>query len=109
MTIMEAIKKGMIELKNENIESPKMKSRLLMQYILNKPRQYIIVNDMEEINQNKEKEYFNLIKRMREGVPLEHITHQKEFMKLNFFVNENVLIPRQDTEIIISNHINGKK
>lgn len=109
MTIMEAIKKGMIELKNENIESPKMKSRLLMQYILNKPRQYIIVNDMEEINQNKEKEYFNLIKRMREGVPLEHITHQKEFMKLNFFVNENVLIPRQDTEILVEEVIDIAK
>ena len=51
MTIMEAIKKGMIELKNSNIESPKLKSRLLMQSILNKSRQYVIVNDMEELNE----------------------------------------------------------
>ena len=101
MTIMEAIKKGMIELKNENIESPKLKSRLLMQFILNKPRQYVIVNDMKELNQNEEKKYFDAIKKMRQGIPLEHITHQKEFMKLNFFVDENVLIPRQDTEILV--------
>ena len=47
MKIMDAIKKGMIELKNENIEYPKLKSRLLMQFTLNKPRQYVIVNDMQ--------------------------------------------------------------
>ena len=101
MKIMEAIKRGMIELKNENIESPKMQSRLLMQFILNKPRQYIIVNDMEELNKADEEKYFNAIKKLRKGIPLEHITHQKEFMKLNFFINENVLIPRQDTEILV--------
>jgi len=115
MTIAEAMKKGMIELKNENIETPKLKARLLMQFILNKPRQYIIVNDMEEIEKNKEKEYFLNIKKLRQGYPIEHITHQKEFMKLNFFVDEHVLIPRQDTEILveetikIAKKINAKK
>ena len=115
MTIMDAIKKGMIELKNSNLESPKLKARLLMQFLLNKPRQYVIVNDMQELETKTEKQYFQAIKLMREGVPLEHITHQKEFMKLNFFVDENVLIPRQDTEILveevikISKRINAKK
>ena len=101
MVISDAIKKGMYELKNENIEEPKLKTRLLMQYVLNKPRQYIIVNDMQELTEREEKEYFNGIKKLREGTPIEHITHQKEFMKLNFFVNEDVLIPRQDTEILV--------
>ena len=115
MTIMDAIKKGMIELKNSNLESPKLKARLLMQFLLNKPRQYVIVNDMQELETKTEKQYFQAIKLMREGVPLEHLTHQKEFMKLNFFVDENVLIPRQDTEILveevikISKRINAKK
>lgn len=105
MTIMEAIKKGMIELKNSNIESPKLKARLLMQFTLNKPRQYVIVNDVEELNKNEEKKYFDAILKLRKGNPLEHITHQKEFMKLNFFVDENVLIPRQDTEILVEETI----
>ena len=115
MTIMEAIKKGMIELKNSNIEYPKLKSRLLMQFTLNKPRQYVIVNDMKELNKDEEKKYFDAILKIRKGIPLEHITHQKEFMKLNFFVDENVLIPRQDTEILveevikIAQKINAKK
>ncbi len=101
MTIMELIKKGTIELKNSNIDSPKLKARLLIQFILNKPRQYIIVNDMEEVTTSISNKYFEGIKKLREGTPLEHITHQKEFMKLNFFVNENVLIPRPDTEILV--------
>ena len=115
MTIMEAIRKGMIELKSSNLETPKLKARLLMQYTLNKSRQYIIVNDRENINEKQEKQYFLGIEKLKNGKPLEHITHQKEFMKLNFFVNENVLIPRQDTEILveevieISKKINAKK
>ena len=109
MTIMEAIKKGMIELKNSNIESPKLKSRLLMQSILNKSRQYVIVNDMEDLNEKQKNKYFEAISKVRNGIPLEHITHQKEFMKLNFFVDENVLIPRQDTEILVEEVINIAK
>ena len=101
MTISELIKKGMIELKNKNIEEPKLKSRLLMQYVLNETRQYVIVNDKEQLDKVKEKQYLEEIKRLKKGVPIEHITHQKEFMKLSFFVDKNVLIPRQDTEILV--------
>ena len=101
MTKSDAIKKGMIELKNDNIEEPKLKSRLLMQYVLNETRQYVIVNDMENLEKNKEKQYFEGIKILKKGIPIEHITHQKEFMKLNFFVDKNVLIPRQDTDILV--------
>lgn len=101
MTICEALRRGMIELKNDNIEYPKLKSRLIMQFVLNKTRQYIVVNDMDELEKKYEKDFFNNIKKIREGIPIEYITHQKEFMKLNFYVDENVLIPRQDTEILV--------
>lgn len=101
MKIKEAIEKGAITLKVENIESPKLKARMLMQFILNKPRQYIIVNDMQELSKGTEQEYFETIQKLKCNIPIEHITHQKEFMKLNFFVNENVLIPRQDTETLV--------
>ena len=106
MTISELIKKGMIELKNGNIEEPKLKARLLMQYVLNKSRQYVIVNDREELDNIKEKQYLEEIKILKKGVPIEHITHQKEFMKLSFFVDKNVLIPRQNTEILVEEVIN---
>lgn len=99
MTIQEALKQGMKEIKST--ESPKLKARLLMQYILKQTRQYVIVNDMKELDKMQEKQYFEAIDKIKKGFPIEHITHQKEFMKLNFFVDENVLIPRQDTEILV--------
>ncbi len=101
MKIKEAIEKGVVELKVKDIESPKLKARMLMQFVLNKPRQYIIVNDMKELSAQEEKRYFSGIQKLRNHIPIEHITHQKEFMKLSFFVNENVLIPRQDTETLV--------
>lgn len=101
MQIKQAIDKGAIDLKVANIESPKTKARMLMQFLLNQTRQYIIVNDKKELTQNQEEDYFKAINKLKKNIPIEHITHQKEFMKLNFFVNEHVLIPRQDTEILV--------
>ena len=109
MLIKEAIRKGMIALKTNNIQEPNLKSRLLMQYILNKPRQYLLIHDNEELTNKQEKAYLENIEKMIKGVPLQHITHSQEFMKMNFYVNENVLIPRPDTEILVEEVINIDK
>ena len=101
MTIKQAITKGMIMLKSNNVESPKLKARLLLQYVLDKPRQYIIVYDNKEIDKQQQWQYFVNIEKLTKGVPLQHITHRQEFMKMDFFVDENVLIPRTDTEILV--------
>ena len=115
MTIKQAIVKGVTILKLEKISSPKLKARLLLQYVLKKPRQYLIVYDNQKLTELQEKEYLKYIELLKQGEPIEHITHQKEFMKLNFYVDENVLIPRQDTEVLveevikIAKKINAKK
>lgn len=101
MTIKEILSKGMIMLKGNNVDSPKLKARLLLQYILKKPRQYLIVYDNEQVGKKEQWEYFVNIEKLTNGVPLQHITHQQEFMKMNFYVDENVLIPRPDTEILV--------
>ena len=101
MTIKETMRKGMIKLKTSNVSEPNLKSRLIMQYVLNKPRQYLIVYDNQVLTLREEVNYFKAIKRLTLGEPIQHITHHQEFMKLNFYVNEDVLIPRQDTEILV--------
>ncbi len=105
MLIKEAIKKGMIELKVNNIENPNLKARLLMQYILNKSRQYLLTHDDEELPRVQEQEYLKNIKKITKGTPLQHITHSQEFMKMNFYVNQEVLIPRPDTEVLVEETI----
>lgn len=101
MQIKEVVRKGMIKLKTNNIEEPNLKSRLLMQYILNKPREYLLVHDDKQLTLRQEVNYFKAIKKLLDGEPLQHITHRQEFMKLMFYVDENVLIPRPDTEILV--------
>ena len=115
MQIKEAMRKGMIKLKTNDVKEPNLKARLLMQYILNRPREYILVHDDKQLTLRQNVDYFKLIKKLIEGVPLQHITHQQEFMKLMFYVDENVLIPRLDTEILVeeviklAKSINAKK
>ena len=115
MQIKEAMRKGMIKLKTNDVKEPSLKARLLMQYILNRPREYILVHDDKQLTLRQNVDYFKLIKKLIEGVPLQHITHQQEFMKLMFYVDENVLIPRSDTEILVeeviklAKSINAKK
>ena len=115
MQIKDVMRKGMIKLKTNGVKEPNLKSRLLMQYILNKPREYLLVNDNKELTLRQNVDYFKVIKKLIEGIPLQHITHQQEFMKLMFYVDENVLIPRSDTEILveevikIAEKINAKK
>ena len=115
MTIKETLRKGIIELKVNNIQEPSLKARLLLQYILNKPRQYLIVYDNEQLTLRQEVNFFKGIKKLAKGIPLQHITHSQEFMKMTFYVNEDVLIPRPDTEILveevikIAKRINAKK
>ena len=101
MQIKEVIRKGMIKLKTNGVDEPNVKARLLMQYILKKPREYILVYDKEEPTLRQEVNYFKGIKKLIEGVPLQHITKSQEFMKLNFYVDQDVLIPRPDTEILV--------
>lgn len=115
MKIREAINKGSIQLKMQKIDSPKLKARLLMQSLLEKDRQYILVYDEKQLTQEQEEDYFKNIERLGNGEPLQHITHQQEFMKMNFYVNKDVLIPRPDTEVLveevikIAEKINAKK
>ena len=115
MTIRETIRKGMIILKNNNVTEPNIKARMIMQYVLNKPREYLMIYDGEILKLRQDVNYFKAIKKLSQGIPLQHITNMQEFMKMRFYVDENVLIPRQDTEILveevirIAKKINAKK
>lgn len=106
MNIREAIKTGMNMLKGKNIEDATLKSKMIMENVLGQNRQYIIANDLNQLNCKQEKEYFLKIKKILENNPIEYITNKKEFMNLELYVNQDVLIPRQDTEILVEEVIN---
>ncbi len=101
MTIREAINKATIKLKLKKIDSPRLKARLLMQFVLNQTRQYLIVYDEKSLTKKQEEDYLETVERLISGIPLQHITNKQEFMKMDFYVDNNVLIPRPDTEVLV--------
>lgn len=101
MKLKELLNRAVYKLKNANIEQPILKARILMQYTISKPREYLIIYDQKEISKEQEKEYMQNVEKLIKGIPLQHITQSQEFMRLNFFVNEDVLIPRPDTEVLV--------
>ena len=109
MTIKEAINQAVIMMKNENIEAPKNKARMLLEATLKKSKEYLIIYDTKEITAQEREAYIKNVKRLILGEPLQYITGKQEFMKLNFFVTKDVLIPRQDTEILVEEVINISK
>ena len=106
MNIKEAIKTGINMLKEKNIEDATLKSKMIMENVLGQNRQYIIANDLNQLEHEQEKEYFFEIEKLLENNPIEYITNKKEFMNLELYVNQDVLIPRQDTEILVEEVIN---
>ena len=109
MTIKELLNQGVIMLKNEEIDGPKNKARAILQYTLKKSKEYTIIYDKNEVTKVERDEYVKNIKRLISGEPLQYITGIQEFMKLNFVVNKDVLIPQPDTEILVEEVINISK
>ena len=109
MTIKEALNQAVIMMKNENVETPKNKARMLLEFTLKKPKEYIMIYDKKEITEEERNKYIKNVKRLILGEPLQYITGKQEFMELNFLVTKDVLIPRQDTEILVEETINISK
>jgi len=101
MTIKENLVKATELLKQNKIEDSTLKARLLLAFVLNKSKEYLVINSEQEVNLTLEKKYNNLLNKLISNVPLQYIINSQEFMGLKFYVDENVLIPRQDTETLV--------
>lgn len=109
MTINEIIRTGVLSLKENNIEEPLLKMRILVATVLNKTKEYVITHSDDNLDEVHQKTISDGIEQLRNYIPIQYITNNQEFMKLNFFVDQNVLIPRSDTEILVEEIINTYK
>ena len=101
MDIQSALKKGQSILIDNNIISAKLDSEILMSQAIRKSKEFIILNLHKEIKK-RDLDYFdNLIQERAKSKPIAQIIKKKDFWKYEFIVNNNVLIPRPDTEILI--------
>ena len=98
MTIKEAF-----NLAKQNMDS--IEARVLIKYILNKNEINIIANENIELSNENKKQLLESIEKIKKGYPLQYITHYQKFMGIKFEVNENVLIPQPDTEVLVEKTI----
>ena len=101
MNLKTAINNGYQKLKDNNIKTALLDSEILLSEAIDKTREFIILNNQNIIHQDDYKCYQNMIAQRAKGKPVAYLTNKKFFWKNEFFINEKVLIPRPDTEIII--------
>lgn len=105
MNIKEILEQARLKLKQNNIEDEAIICKQLLSYVLNKNKQYLIINMDKEVPKEQYHTFNKYINKIIDGYPLQYITHNQEFMGINFYVDENVLIPQPDTEILVEKTI----
>ena len=75
--------------------------QVFLSHFLKKDKTFILMNRDFEIPEETLKELFAAVNKRKTGLPVSYITNSKEFFRYDFFVTEDVLIPKPDTEILV--------
>ena len=101
MTYRECYEQGCRTLQAAGIEEAALDARLLLEAVCGTDRNDLLVHGEQPVAPEAEEKYLNWIRQRAEHIPLQQLTGEQGFMGLTFNVNEHVLIPRQDTEILV--------
>jgi release factor glutamine methyltransferase len=101
VTVLESINLSTEYLKNKGIESPRVNAEQLLASILNCKRLNLYLNFDRPLSEEELQNYRSYLKRRSMREPLQYIIGKVEFYGLEFIVNPSVLIPRQETEILV--------
>lgn len=100
-TLQELLEAGREQLKNAGITEYELDAWYLLQHVTEVSRTSFLCDRNACVSEEQDQSYTALIGRRAERVPLQQLTGEQEFMGLTFAVNEHVLIPRQDTEVLV--------
>lgn len=106
MTVEQLLKKGIEILQEGDLSNPFLDAQLLLCYALNVDKIYIYTQKDRQVNEENVDNFLRLVDKRKSGYPLQYIIRKQEFMGLDFFVKEGVLVPRPDTEILVETVIN---
>ena len=101
MTYQEACRQVTNRLKELNIEDAASDAWILLEYVTGMDRTRFYVDGMRKMPEEQEQRYLMLAAKREQRIPVQHLTGTQEFMGMEFHVNEHVLVPRQDTEILV--------
>lgn len=100
-TIEELINTGTKTLKDNGIDTARLDAELLLGNVIEKERLYLITHKEETVPQKQCDEFFDMIEKRRKKMPVKYILSKCEFMGIDLHVEEGVLIPRDDTELLV--------
>jgi len=101
MNIHSAIIEGANILKEKCINSAQLDSEILLAKVISQDRKYVILNKDEDLNEENLRYFQKLINKRSLRKPIAHLTNKKYFWRYEFFVTQDTLIPRPDTELIV--------
>ncbi len=99
MIILELLKQSIEFLGNKN--NAPLDCEVLLAYVLNVDKEYLFAHYKEDVDDFTVALFNTYLKHIKDGEPLAYILGEKEFYGLNFFVDERVLIPRPETELLV--------
>lgn len=105
MKIKGLLEQAIKQLRENNVQDPASIAKRLLAFALDVSKEYLIVHDEEEVQEKIVERYNEYIKQILQGKPVQYILGKQEFMGIEFLVNENVLIPQPDTEILVEQTI----
>ena len=101
MEINHLLQKGVDMIKGREYSNPVLEATLLLGALLNVDKVYIYTHGKDQVPEPIVDKFLELMDKRGKGYPIQYILKEKEFMGLNFYVEEGVLIPRSDTEILV--------
>ena len=105
LTLKQLYKVGTVKLAEEGIEEFSLDAWYLLEYVTGVSKAMYFAEPDRAVSEENADRYIDCIRRRAAHIPLQHITGEQEFMGYPFHVNEHVLIPRQDTEILVEEAI----
>lgn len=100
-TLIQLYKEGTRILEEAGILDASLDAWYLLEYVTGISKAAYFGAPNRQLLDAQVTEYFGHIEERKNHIPLQHITHEQEFMGYSFYVNEHVLVPRQDTEILV--------
>lgn len=101
MNLAAALAWGIDLLAQSHIEDARMEAEILLGHALNLPRSALISKGQNPLGEKEQKEYENFLQRRANHEPTAYIVGYQPFMGLDFMVDDNVLIPRPETELLV--------
>ena len=108
-TVKQSLQFGINKLREAKIPSPRLDAEILLGFVLGLNREKILISPDYKLSKNQYSRFETLIKKRAKNYPIAYLIGKKEFYGIDFIVNESVLVPRPETELMVEEVIKYAK